>query len=349
MKRPLWILAATAAALLLMLGVYHATRPVSALPSAEETQAQLEDLGVRFSAAIENRRDVTPILEQVRPLVAQSPRLRDGRTLLGQLYAHLGRNADAYAQFAAALELDPIDPPLQNLAGTAALLAGDLLAAETHHRLAVQQAPDRPRLLLSLADVYLKTQRWDLARNMLLRALELELTLHEANAALSDVYAGRGQPGDAVLAIQQMEKALAQLPIRDETLPQRVTYARKLARRYADRDDPMEAVAVLDSLPPAHRFSSDVLAEVAAYLHANRQTALAGLQYELALDHRPRDPELAALAARWYARGGDAPAARAMLERLESLHPRHPAIPEIHQLLDHAPASDPADPADPAP
>ncbi|MEO1235540.1 MAG: tetratricopeptide repeat protein [Planctomycetota bacterium] len=335
MKRTLWIVAATAAVLLLMTGVYRSTRPTSAFLSEEAAREQLEDLAARFSAAIENDRDVEPIRLGVESIVAQRPEMREGRTLLGQVYVRQGRNAEAYGEFAAALTLEPGDAELQNLAGSAALLTGDLAKAEAHHLLAVRAAPGEARLLLPLADVYLKAERWDDARNVLLRALELELTLHEASALLSDVYAGRGQEGDASLAIQQMEKALAQLPGGTETLTLRATYARKLANRYAAAGEPMEAVAVLNALPTGLRFSDAILAQVAELFDANGQAALAGLQYELALDVRPTEASVAAAAARWYARGGDAAAARAMLDRLERLSPRHPALAEVRGLLDH--------------
>ncbi|MBB6429673.1 tetratricopeptide repeat protein [Algisphaera agarilytica] len=323
MKRNLLILAAAAALLLLMFGIYRSTLPTSALLSPEEAQTQLEDLAARFSAAIENERDVQPLLEPVDKIVAQQPGLRDGQKLLGQIHAQLGDIQPAYDAFAAALMIDPNEAHLQNLAGTAAMMLDDVTAAETHHRLAAQQSPDDPVLLVPLADVLLKTQRWDEARNILLRVLELDSTLHQPHAALSDVYAGRGEEGDDVRAIDQMEKALSKLPLTAEWAEQRVVYARKLARLFSERDEPMEAIAVLDSLSPEARFSPDVLRETAEYLEANGQVVLAGLQYEMALKARPTEADYAAESALWYLKGGDRGAAQSMMERLESIDPRH--------------------------
>ncbi|MEM1107654.1 MAG: tetratricopeptide repeat protein [Planctomycetota bacterium] len=333
MKRPLSILGATAAVLLLMFGIYRVTRPQSALMSPEEAQAELETLGGRFTAAIQNKRDVTPLLEPVRLIVAQHPRSRDGQTLLGQIYLELENPEKAYDALATALSIDPQGAQLQNLAGTAAMMLDEVTAGESHHRLAVQQEPDNPELLLPLADVLIKTARWDEARDILLRSLELDLTQHAPHAAMSDVFVGRGQEGDSTLAIEHMEKALAKLPLTEEWAEDRVIYARKLARLFADRDEPIEAVAVLDSLSDAARFSPEVLADMAGYLDANGQTALAGLQYEMALAERPAEARYAAEAARWYLAGGDASAARAMLERLEGIAPDHPAITKLRAAL----------------
>lgn len=333
MKRNLLILVAAAAVVLLMVGVYRATLPTSALLSPEEAQTQLEDLAARFSAAIENERDVSPLLEPVESIVAQRPELRDGQKLLGQIHAQLGEMEKAYDAFSTALTIDPNEPQLQNLAGSAAMMIGETAAAETHHRLAVKQAPDDPALLLPLADVLIKTGRWDEARDALLRAMELQSTLHQPHAAMSDVYFGRGQPGDEALAIDQMEMALAKLPMTPEWAGQRVVYARKLARLFAEWGEPMEAIAVLDSLSDGARFSPQVLREMAGYLEANGQAVLAGLQYEMALESRPGEADYAAQAARWYLKGGDANAARAMMGRLEAMNPRHEALGELRAAL----------------
>ncbi|MEM6853503.1 MAG: tetratricopeptide repeat protein [Planctomycetota bacterium] len=333
MKRNLLILAAAAAVLMLMFGVYRATLPTSALLTPEEAQTQLEDLAARFSAAIENERDVEPLLEPVKSIVAQQPGLRDGQKLLGQIHAQLDQIAEAYDAFAAALTIDPVEPHLQNLAGTAAMMLGETTAAETHHRLAVQQLPDEPALMLPLADVLIKTQRWDEARGVLLRAMELNSTQHEPHAAMSDVYFGRGEPGDDTLAIEQIQKALAKLPMTPEWADQQVVYVRKYARLHAARGEPMEAIAVLDQLAKNAEYTPEVLAEMAGYLEANGQTVLAGLQYEMALRARPGAADYAAEAARWYLKGGDTSAARTMLDRLESIAPRHEAINTLRTAL----------------
>ena len=333
MKRNLLILAAAAAVLILMFGIYRATLPTTVLLTPEEAQAQLENYAARFTAAIENERDIEPLLDPVKTIVAQQPTMRDGHQLLGQIHAQLGQIDEAYDAFAAALALDPEGAQLQNLAGTAAMMLGETNVAETHHRLAVKQSPDDPALLLPLADVLIKTQRWEEARGVLLRAMELKPTEHEPHAAMSDVYFGRGEPGDDGLAIEQMEKALAKLPLTEKWAEQKVIYARKLARLHAARGEPMDAIAVLDAEATEALYTPEVLAEMAEYLEANGQTALAGLQYEMALRVRPDAADYAALSARWYLRGGDASAAQTMLKRLESIDPRHESIAELRAAL----------------
>ena len=327
MRKLVLIVGALAAVGLLAWGIFRATRPASVFLTDPQAEAQLEVLGERFSAAIENQRDVAPLLPEVESIVAQRPRLRAGRTLLGQIYARQERTEEAYREFAAALQLDPDDAQLQNLAGTAAQLIGEAGLAETHHRLAAKLVPDEPRLLLPLADVLIEAGRWDEARDVLLAALELQLTLHEAHAGLSDVYAGRGQDGDLVRAIDQLERARAQVRNDPQGREQEITYVRKLARLYARRGEPMEALRALDELMPEQgRYRPEVLAEMAGYLEVNGQLALAGLQYEMAADKNPGNPQLIAEAARWYAKAGNLPRAGTMIERLRPLAPSHPAV-----------------------
>ena len=97
------------------------------------------------------------------------------------------------------------------------------------------------------------------------RALELDTTLHEAAAALSDAYAGRGDGGDELEALEWMERAVAKLPIAEANAGTRMTYARKLASLYADRGDPQEAVAILTSLSPGMLYSPGVSRDLAGY------------------------------------------------------------------------------------
>jgi Tfp pilus assembly protein PilF len=325
---------AAGAVLLLMFGVYRATRPGSVLMSEAEAREQLVALGERFSAAIENRRDVSPLREPLEAIVAQRPGLRDAHTLLGQVHAQQGETREAYEHFGRALEIDGDDAALQNLAGSAAMMIDEPELAETHHRLAVRAAPEEPGYLLPLADVLIKAERWDEARGVLLRALELQLSQHAANALLSDVYAGRGQPGDLQRAIDQMEKARAQVLADPKALEQQIVYVRKLARLYGRQGDPMEALRTLDTLMPEEaRFREEVMAELAAYMQRNGQPVLAALQYEAAADAMPADPRWPAEAARWFLEAGDAAAARRMLERLRQIAPRDPAVGELTEKL----------------
>lgn len=334
MKSKLWIVAATAAALLLMLGVYRGTRPASVLLTPEQAQTQLEDAAARFSAAIENRRDVRPLLGDIQPIVEQYPEFRAARVLLGQWHIQVGERDEAYEQFAAALELEPTDAPLQNLAGSTAMLLGETGLAETHHRLAARAEPENPRWLLPLADVMIKTQDWNKAQLTLLEALRLDSTLHQANAGLADVYARRGQDGDLQRAIDQMENARAQVVADPEEIEDLIVYVRKLARLYARQDDAMEAARVLNTLLPEEaRKRPEVIAELSEYLAQNGQPLAAALEYQLALDADPGNATFAAEGTRWLIEAGRVDAARAMLERLRAIDAGHPAIGVLEEKL----------------
>ena len=334
MKTKLWMIAAAAAGMLLIFGIYSATRPTSILMTPEQAQARIEDAAARFSAAIENGRDVTPLGQDIKPVVEQHPRLRVGRVLLGQWYLETGERESAYEQFAAALELDPDDAPLQNLAGTTALLIDEPTLAEGHYRLAAQVDPEDPRWLLPLADVMIKAERWDEARLVLIEVLRLDVTRHEAHAGLADVYARRGQDGDLQRAIDQMEKARAQVIGDPEAMETQIVYVRKLARLYARQGDAMEAARVLNTLlPDDARRRPAVIAELAGYLAQNGQPLAAALEYQLALQDEPDNAEFAAQGARWLIAAERPDAARDLLERLRLIDPAHPAIAKLEAQL----------------
>ncbi len=335
MKRWVWIISVVISVGLAVWGVVRTLQPSSPAPlTAAEVDARVEALAVRLNAAIENERSVGPIFDKLRPLLDEYPDTAAGQRLLGQVLVRRDDVHGAYRAYERALELGPSDPQLENLAGSAAMILGNREAAERHHRRAVGLAPDVARLHLALADVYLKTARWDDAIAELDRALELDTTLHEAASALSDAYRGRGNPGDDLEALEWMERAVAKLPLRDDTAEVRVVYARKLAALYAERGDPAEAARVLTSLSPAMLYTPGVTRDLAGYYGALGQPLMAALQYEVLLAEHPGDADAAAAAARYYLEGGDVPAARTLTRRLAELAPDHPALPALRTGAD---------------
>ena len=338
MTKVLWITVALAAVGLLAWGVVRTLQPPPPAPlTAAQVDERIEALAVRLNAAIENERSVEPIHDELRPLLDAHPDTAAGQRLLGQVLTRRDDVPGAYAAYERALQLGPPDPQLENLAGTAAMILGDRDVAERHHLRAVELAPDVARLHLALADVYLKTRRWDDAIAELDRALELDTTLHEAASALSDAYRGRaaaagaGGASDELEALEWMERAVAKLPIRDDTAEVRVVYARKLAALYAERGDPAEAARVLTSLSPAMLYTPGVTRDLAGYYAAMGQPLMAALQYEVLLSERPADADAAAAAARYYLEGGDVPAARTLTRRLSELDPSHEALPGLRE------------------
>ena len=289
---------------------------------------------MRLNAAIENDRAVEPIDEDLRPLLEAYPGTAAGQRLLGQVRTRMDDVPGALAAYERALELGPADAQLHNLAGTAAMILNDREKAERHHLRAVELAPDAARLRLPLADVYLKTGRWEDAIAELRRALELDTTLHEAAAALSDAYAGRGAAGDDLEALEWMERAVAKLPIAEATRETRLVYARKLAALYAERGEAQEAVAILTSLSPAMLYSPGVSQDLARYYGALGQPLLAAVHYEVVLQEHPGDADAAAAAAQYYLEGGDVPAARTLTRRLAELDPSHGALPTLREATE---------------
>ena len=337
MRLALWIIFTFAASGLLAWGVARNMQPAPPVPlTAAEVEAQVEALAVRLNAAIENDRPVEPIYAELRPLLDAYPDTAAGQRLLGQVLTRRDDVPGALAAYERALSLGPPNAQLENLAGTAAMMLDHPEKAERHHRRAVELAPEAARLRLPLGDVHLKAGRWDAAIAEFERALELDTTLHEAAAALSDTYAGRGGTGDDLEALDWMERAVAKLPITEATQETRVAYARKLAALYAERGDVRESVAILTSLSPVMLYSPGVSQDLAGYYEALGQPLLAALHYEIVLQEHPTDTDAAARAARYYLQGGDAPAARTLIRRLAQLDPSHEALPALQRAVEAA-------------
>ncbi|MEE9403522.1 MAG: tetratricopeptide repeat protein [Algisphaera sp.] len=334
MRRLPWIITTLLALAALTWGISQARHAAPSPLTRDAATERLMELGDLLSAAIENERDASPLLEHVLKIVKQHPTLHIAHQLEGQIHLQINHIDDAYAAFDRALTIQPINAELHNLAGTAAMMRDDFAAGETHFRQAVAQTPSKSYFHLLLGDVLLKTNQLDEAEKQFNQTLSLKLMEHQANASLGDVFASRAQaasdPSEQAQwfqqAINQVETALAKLPSDDkpETLFARTAYARKLARHYHHRGNPTEALALLHALPEDDRFNPDVLAEMATYLNALGQPIVAAVQYEAAAQRSPDNPDLLVQAARWYQQAGDTQAAQLMTEHLVKKWPNHP-------------------------
>lgn len=332
-----WILAALLALAAVGWGVWRSANPATAVLTRPQAVEQLTELGGRFSAAVENERSVKPMLGDVQAIAQQFPDLHSAHQLLGQIQTQLGETDAAYASFERALEIEPANAELQNLAGTAAAVIGDLKAAEDHFRRAIAQDAHDARFHIRLGNTLLKTQRLDDAHAAFTQALTLRLMAHAADAGLGDVSAARAQIADDTAtradllrqAIDHTETARSKLPPdeKPQTLAFRTAYARKLARHHHQRGDANQACAIVESLPEDDRFDPGLLAEWATYLNARGQPVVAALQYELAAQRDPNNPELLARGAHWFEQAGDKQAARLLHDKLRARWPDHPAAP----------------------
>ncbi len=324
-------------------GLWRSAQPAGPVLTRAQAQEQLIELGGRFSAAVENERDVAPMLAAAQRIAAQFPDLRSAHQLYGQIQTQMGETQAAYAAFSRALELEPADAELQNLAGTAASLIGQPAAAEDHFRRAIELDPDDARFRIRLGDVFLKTQRLNEAQTEFTHALTLRLMAHAADAGLGDVYAAQARATDDPTqqarllrdAIEHGETALGKLP-RDEkpqTHAVRTVYARKLARHYHQRGDTDQACTIIENLPEDDRFDPAVLAELATYLSARGQPVVAALQYEIAAHRDPNNPDLLAQGAHWFRQAGDHAAADLMTHKLMTRWPDHAAAAEQNGAL----------------
>ena len=174
--------------------------------------ASLEPVAEQFKIALEQGRDLAPVVNRFRQFVDRYPDFARARTLLAHSLFCAGDLEEAYDQFEQSFEINPRQPEAQLNAGSTAAQLGRLDRAQEHYSQALGLDPGNARYRLHLANIYIKQQRFDKARRMLMEALRLDSSLHQAHAALSDVFAKQNKIG---LALDQIQRALEMLDEED--------------------------------------------------------------------------------------------------------------------------------------
>ena len=313
--------------------------PNAAEQALTRARTQLQQLQEAYPGIGDRRDTFEPYAESVRGLVERNPEFAPARTLLAQILLDTNQPREALAQLAAGLELDGNQPEVYCLAGNVAQNLGDLDTAAKYFLQAIGLEPRNARYLLHLANVHLARHEFDEARDLLLKALHLDSSLHEGYAALSDVYASQNKLS---LALTEIRKALEQTPPHERA--KYIVYVRKQARLQLRDGRPADALLTLKALSMKEQFDAGVMADMATCLANQGRLDRAAELYENAVIIFPSDWRFLAGAAHWRLRNGDLDAFDAHLRALRRIDPNLPIIADLERQRAAAGTPEPESP-----
>lgn len=294
-------------------------------------RVELQQLQEQFNQLASKKGQTDHLITEIQRFVERYPKYAQGRILLAQAMIHDEQYEQAYEQFNLSLELDGQQPEVQLLAGTLAYKLDRLNDAVRHYSMAVGLAPANPRYRLHLAQVYLRQRQDEQARNELLAALRADSSMHEAYAALAQLYA---QQNKITLALAQTQKAVEHTPVSEPA--KRVQYLRHQTKLLLRDNRPQEALLTLESLTPDQRAQPQVMADMATCWSMLDQPDRAAQLYEQAAAANPTRWRLVAMATSWRLKANDVEAARAHLATLTRLRPQAPEVQELRAVLEQA-------------
>jgi Tfp pilus assembly protein PilF len=293
----------------------------------ELAQTKLDGLEAQLLQAMENKREVGSIVAEARKFVAAYTTFVSGHMHLAKALLYNHQPLEAYDQLNVALEMDPRQPAVRDFAGTLAIMLDRPGEAQKHYSQAVGLEPTNGLYRLRLAQAHLKQNHFDPARQILLEALRIDSSLHEAHYTLCDLYARQNK---IVLAITQIQHAIRICP---QDYKHRTVYSRKFSALLRRDHQPGEALRLLEELPAAKRLEPEVMDDMAVCWAMMNQPQHAAENYEAALTIFPDQPTFAARAAHWYLKANDPEAARRMIYRLRQINPVAPEIAELKKQI----------------
>jgi predicted Zn-dependent protease len=259
-------------------------------------------------------------------LVRRYPNYAPAHEKLALLYLSLGQNRPALEELERCLELNPLQPNIQELAGNRAMELKLYERAEFHYRHWLGQQPKlvKPRLMLALA--LTEQNQFDAAQKILLQTLQLDSSSHQAYAMLSDIFARQNK---LPLALGQIDKALQQVPKDNRTYV--LQYTRTKARLLLRDNRGMEALQTLRTLPGKEQMDIAIMDDMATCLAMTNQPELAAMMFERHSHIDPTDDRVVARAAHWYIQAHDKTHAQAMIEQLRRLDPQASEISSLEE------------------
>ena len=133
------------------------------------------------------------------------------------------------------------------------------LEAQKHYVDAKYLDPENPLHHVYLAQVYIRINRMEEAKTLILNALTLDSNYHEAYATMSDLFLKKN---DLPRALQQIDKAMKFIELDDRGLV--VEYVVKRARILRRMNEPDAAMQAFDNdLHDHERYGPKVAVEIA--------------------------------------------------------------------------------------
>lgn len=294
----------------------------------------LQELGDQLSQAVENSRDLDPLLDRLNQLLAEHPDVAEAHTLHAQMLLEAGRPEDALVAFQSSLKIQPRQASLHQVSGDLAMNLKQYEDARHHYEQARSIEPGSGRYAISLANLQLKLNEDDQALETLLTALRRDSGLHGAYALLADIYAKKNK---LQLALDQSQRAIETAPA--ESVNTIAVYTIKRAALLRRNNQPAESLAALNALSPPAHLQSKILQDTATSWAMLGKPQMAAELYENVLRADPSSDLAAAQAAAWRIKADDPEAAKQHLQTLRRINPRHEAILELESKLNKPPAS----------
>jgi tetratricopeptide (TPR) repeat protein len=290
----------------------------AARAEAQARQQAMDDRVVRIAreidAAVRNGRDLAPMIEELRSVIAEHPDHAEARRAIALAIGSRGDlPAEAYDHLIRTLDADDPTAEMHAIAGNLALQTDDLDAAIAHSRRAVAVDPDEPRFTKQLAMAH------DLAGDDD-DALRLADAWVARASDLPDPFLLKAELLVRSDRLDDAERTLRQAL--ERTMPDETQARLDLALRRAELlrrlDRPAEALVVLRRLSLEEQLTRRVADDLAATWDRLGQPRKAAVHYERIARMQPAATWAARQAAERYAALDDADKAatmRALLPR----------------------------------
>ncbi|MEM0914137.1 MAG: tetratricopeptide repeat protein [Planctomycetota bacterium] len=285
--RPGWLAGVVAVVTLAVVTAY-ALRPTAdpeAIEAARVAEAEAQrraiddrvlEIGRRIDAAARNGRDLSPMIADLRDVIAEHPEHLDARRAIALAIGSRGDiPEEAYDHLTRTLGAEGDVAEMHAIAGNLALQTDDAAVAVAHYQRAVALDPDEPRFLRQLAQAHLKAGDPDAAIAVVDAWIERGSDQPQPFLLRAQLLVEAGRIDDAERAMRQAH---------DRTLPDETAMRLAIALNRADLlrrlDRPVEAMGVLRLLTFDEQITKPVADSLAATWDRLDQQERAAVHYE---------------------------------------------------------------------
>jgi len=300
------ILRSAAALLLLALGCAHRAAAPGPTVQAERDSGGAREPQRYISARAyhhyldsllaKNADDLVTAAEELREALLYDPESAYLHAVLADVLIKQARIADADAELASALSLDPRHGPAHLLSGRIAVSRNQPMQARDHFQAAIEAQPDDPDAYRELVRLLLSTGDVAAAQAV---AERLGERVQPAQGAAED-------DGDALVAADRLREQAAAVFV-------------EMGRWWAQHGDERAAERAFAQARSASPADPEALIAEATFLEARRKYADARERYLRLLAQRPESPEVIAALARVALAEGDVEAVTAHARKLLAL------------------------------